>query len=148
MKKLIAAACLVVTGAAWANGPFDGLYQATTNEKSFLMVQQNGPRVLVTNYFAVPSNGTVGFTYGNVTVKPSEILVWHGFMGQIDGSNAVVTGMVLNMMCDATFQIAFGGPSLTAKLVQIVQTKEGATQNVPCGSLLPVGSTVVANRVF
>lgn len=148
MKKLIAAACLAVTGAAWANGPYDGLYQSATDQKSFLMVQQNGPQVLVTNYFSIPTIGGIAFYYGNVTVKPSEVLVWNGFMGRLDGNRAVVTGLAINMMCDATVEIIFNGPALSGNVLQVVQTKEGAAQGVPCGSLMPVGLTVAANRVF
>jgi hypothetical protein len=148
MKRVIAAACLALTGAAWANGPYDGLYQTVTDQKSFLMVQQNGPQVLVTNYFAIPTTGGVAFYYGNVTVKPSEVLIWNAFMGQLQGNKAIITGLMVNMMCDTAFEVTFNGPALSAKLLQAVQTKEGAAQGVPCGSLLPVGTTITANRVF
>lgn len=148
MKKLIAAALMAVTTCAMANGPFDGVYQSTTDAKSLILLQQNGGTLLAVNYFSVPTNGTVGMFYGNTTVKPSELLVWDGYMGQIDGNHAVVSGRTVNFMCEATLDVALGNGVLTATIVKMEQTREGYLQNVPCSKLLPVGMAVTAKRVY
>ena len=148
MKKLIAAGLLAVTTCAMANGPFDGVYQSTTSEKSLILLQQNGSTLLAVNYFAVPTNGTVGMFCGNTTVKPSELLVWDGYMGQIEGSHAVVSGRTINFMCESTLDVVLGNGTLTATLVKMEQTREGYLQDIPCAKLLPVGTVVTAKRVY
>jgi hypothetical protein len=131
-----------------AAGPFDGLYQSAANEKSFFMVQQNAGQLLVANYYALKTDGTIAIYYDRFTAKPPELLIWDAYMGPLKGDTATVTGLVINMMCDATFDISFDATTLTAKLVKIVQTTVGKTQGTPCAQLIPVGTSTSAKRIF
>lgn len=148
--KSLASALVVLTASmhAMAAGPFDGLYQSETNEKSFFMVQQNVAQLLVTNYYALKTDGSIAIYYNAFTAKPSELLIWDAYMGPLKGDTATVTGLVINMMCDATFEVSLSATKLTVKLLKITQTAVGKTQSTPCSQLIPVGSTTSAKRVF
>lgn len=92
MKKAIAALLLGTSLSAMAAGPFDGLYQSTSNEKSFILIQQNGPMVLVANYYAIPSSEVI-YMIGGDAFKPPQLYVWDAYMGPINGTGGWSQGL-------------------------------------------------------
>lgn len=148
MKKAIALLALVLSGTAMANGTYDGLYQSPVNEKSFLVVQQNGAQVLIGAYYAISAAG-VNIVYQNgSTITPPELHVWDAFMGPIQGNSATVYGQVINSMCDATFNVAFTAQTVEATLVAVKPSAAGAAANVPCDKIIPVGYKTGGQRIF
>lgn len=148
MKKAIAALLVGVSMSAMASGPYDGLYQSTTNERSFLLVNQNGPLVLAANYYAVPTDGNVRLVYGNETIRPPLMYMWDAFMGPIEGNTGNVTGMALSGACDVGMRFIFDGSVLNWTITKSEQTQLGASQSVSCNSILPVGASGQGKRVF
>ncbi|KAB2887298.1 MAG: hypothetical protein F9K32_20155 [Desulfobulbaceae bacterium] len=148
MKKAIAALLVGASMSAMASGPYDGLYQSTVNERSFILVNQNGPLVLAANYYAIPTDGSIGLYFGNNSVKPPLMYIWDAYMGPIDGNTGNVTGLAASGACNVTMQFVFQGQTLNWSIAKAEQTQLGASQSVNCVSAFPAGASGQAKRVF
>lgn len=146
MKKAIAALLLGTSLSAMAAGPFDGLYQSTSNEKSFILVQQSGPMVLAANYYAIPSSEIV-YMIGGQSFVPPQMYVWDAYMGPITGTDGVVTGLAAMGACNVTQRLFVDGHTLNWSVVKAEQTALGMSQGVQCSWIFN-GISGKAKRVF
>lgn len=148
MKKLIAAIAVLASASAFANGPYDGLYQSTVNEKSFALVQQNNGLVLIGMYYAIPANG-VTMNYGDgIVVKLSELHTWDALMGPISGNTARAIGEMINGTCTVAIEVTFVGNTATSRVLDSSPTSAGIAQRIPCAQLVPVGTINTHKRIF
>lgn len=144
MKQMIAAALLAASGAAMAAGQFDGVYQSTVNPEQFYSIHQNGSTILLTAYGTLPTDGTIGLTYGTSQFRPPKLYTWEVQTGQIQGSRAIMTGGTLQNACTVTYQLDMSPTTITATLMHA----EPRIANIPCASLLPAGTVVSGTRMF
>lgn len=144
MKKLIAAAAMVASGVAMAAGQFDGVYQSTANPEQFYSIHQNGNTLLLTAYGTIPTDGTIGLTYGSSQYRPPKIYLWEVQTGQVEGARAIMSGGTLQNGCTVTYQLDLSPGAITATLLRA----EPRLANLPCASLLPAGTVISAKRMF
>lgn len=148
MKKLIAAIAILASASAFANGPYDGLYQSTVNEKSFALVQQSNGLVLVGMYYAIPADGITMNYGGGTIVRLSELHSWDALMGPISGNTARAIGEMINGMCTVAVEVTFVGNTATSKVLDSSPTSAGIAQRIPCAKLVPVGTINTHKRIF
>ncbi len=139
-------ACCVCT--AFAAGPYDGVYQSNANPQIFYSLHQNGSALLMTTYTGSPTDGTVEFRYGSTSYKPSTVYVWEVQAGQVSGSRAILTGGTLQNACNVTIQLDMTPSEITGVVLSSSPSTSGAAQGVPCTTLIPIGFTAKATRMF
>lgn len=148
MKKIAALVCAFAAQAAWAAGPFDGIYVSTAEPISFVTVHQNGSGMIAGGFGYVTSNGSVAFTNGSQSFKPALIQEWSAFGGTVEGDTATLTGEGMHGACTVTLEVHFAGDLMTTQVKAAAPTDAGVKQGYQCWSVLPTGAMAQYKRFF
>ena len=148
MKRTLAAALIAAAFTANAAGPYDGVYQSNTNPQLFYSLHQNGSALLMTTYTGIPSDGSIVFRFGSANFAPSTIYTWEVQGGQVVGNRAILTGGSLQNSCNVTIQLDITPSEITGTVLSSLPSTTGVAQGMPCSTLIPIGFTAKATRMF
>lgn len=133
--KTLAALALFASSSVMAAGIYDGIYANQTAANEYLSVHTNGNQLIVTEYTAVTSNGSVAFSSVIGTIRPPAVPVWQLFNGPISGSTANLTGQYPFNACAISLTLNFTNVGLTATINSATNTSIGAASGANCAAL-------------
>ena len=134
MKKLLAFTTLALSAvAAFAAGPYDGIYKLP-NEDVYFSVHQNGNHVIAGSY---RNNGAANWIITqdktNLFIPAARWQVWAVFGGPIMGNVAVVEGEDGQGLCTFKLRLSFNGQSVLVENIGQARTPFAIQNGFPCG---------------
>ncbi|RUP35185.1 MAG: hypothetical protein EKK45_01875 [Curvibacter sp.] len=148
MKKVLATLALSASSLAMAAGVYDGIYSNQNIANEYLSVHTSGSRMIVTEYTAATSNGTVYFSSPIGTVRPPAVPVWQLFSGTLVGSTVSLTGQYPFNACDVGLTVNFTTTGLTLSFTGAVNNTIGNSTGVSCSSLPSLVGTQSYLKIF
>lgn len=159
LKRFAAALSLAITSsAAFAVGPFDGLYAFTSvSSSSLLSVHQSGTTLLLVTLGQRPNSLGGAFQVApSYTVTPSIVSIWEYAIGTITGNEVTVENPgAYYGTCTLVTRVVFDGTGgMTLTPVGGKVTTVGLAAGVNCNTVLgasfgaPGSTTLTLNKVF
>ena len=149
MKRLltILVGTAVATSAA-AGGRYDGIYQSSLSDYSWVSVHHNDTRMVAAQFEAdLRFGGQISNELGSVT--PPVLNTWSLLGGTFSGNQGNVSGEMEFGACNISVTAVFTDSSFSLQATSATQTALGKASNYNCGAYLnQIPWPLVYKRIF
>jgi hypothetical protein len=148
ISTIAASSLFVLSSVAFAAGPYDGIYQSTTDSNDYVSLHQSGNSVIIAN-FSVGAVTGVTLTGSFGTIGPRSLDTWELYQGTMTGTHGSISGEGPFRACNTSWSLDIDAAgNANATLTGVARTASGTAQNVNCGIAISIGTVVKFNRVF